>query len=92
MSDDHRSSGSNAGVVIVIALLVVGLMCCGVGAFVGLSVFAYRSVERPPPPVLVQPMPGVEPQAVLDDGMEAAAPEDQPSAPAELPAQEPESK
>jgi hypothetical protein len=57
---DERSSGSNAGVVIVIALLVLALPCCGGVALLGLGVFSLRSVSRPaapPPPTMQAPPP-----------------------------------
>ena len=56
---DERSSGSNAGVVIIIALLVLALPCCGGVALLGLGVFSFRSLSRPvaPPPPPVQAAP-----------------------------------
>lgn len=53
---DERSSGSNAGLVILIALLVLALPCCGGVALLGLGVFSFRSVAAPAPPeIMVAP-------------------------------------
>jgi cytochrome c-type biogenesis protein CcmH/NrfG len=55
---DDRSRGSNAGVVILIAILVLALPCCGGVALVGLGLFGARSVsvQQQPPPPTMQPM------------------------------------
>lgn len=56
---DERSSGSNAGAVILIALLVLALPCCGGVALLGLGVFSFRAAAvpaaQPPPPVQAAP-------------------------------------
>lgn len=54
---DERSSGSNAGIVILIALLVLAVPCCGGAALLGLGVFSFRSVAEPMQPVDVQMAP-----------------------------------
>jgi hypothetical protein len=79
---DDRSSGSNAGVVIIVALLVLAVPCCGGVAL--LSVFSYRSVEVAPPQVDVQ---SFDP-TMMPDGpaAEAIAPPEGPEvAPSEKP-------
>jgi hypothetical protein len=47
MGHDERSSGSNAGVVILIALLVLAVPCCGGVALLGLGVFSFRAASAP---------------------------------------------
>jgi hypothetical protein len=55
---DDRSSGSNAGVVIIVALLVLALPCCGGVALLGLGVFSFRAASIPAQqPVMIAPMP-----------------------------------
>jgi hypothetical protein len=72
---DERSSGSNAGVVIVIVLSVLALFCCGGVALLGAGVFAFRvagpvhdvQMVGPPPmdakmePMLPPELPPLEP-------------------------------
>ena len=61
MGDQDARSGSNVGVVIVVALLVLAVPCCGGLAVLGLGLFGVRSVARPAPviapPIQVQPAP-----------------------------------
>ena len=63
---DQRSSGSNAGAVILIALLVLALPCCGV-ALLGLGVFSFRAAAVPaaPPP----PRPPMQAAPLIEDEM-----------------------
>jgi hypothetical protein len=72
MSDNDSRSGGNAGVVILIAALVLAVPCCGGLALVGAALFGVRtSVRSAPPPMLapvrplpapqVMPMPAPEP-------------------------------
>jgi hypothetical protein len=72
---DDRSSGSNAGVVIIVALLVLALPCCGGVALLGLGVFSFRAaaVPNPRPPVMVAPPP-----MATDAIMEPVAPDEAP--------------
>jgi hypothetical protein len=52
--DGGKSSGSNAGVVILIAILLLTIGCCG-----GLALFAgffYTAVEVSPPPAVMHDM------------------------------------
>lgn len=83
MSDKNSDSGSNTGVVIFIAVLVLAIPCCGGGvALFGLAWVGYRSQAQPaqvnfgPPPVQMpkQAMPPmIVPEAVPE---EAALKED----------------
>jgi hypothetical protein len=61
---DDRSSGSNAGVVILIALLVPAVLCCGGAAFLGLGVFTFRAAEMRPVPMNVQLAPQMPEEAL----------------------------
>ena len=61
---DERSSGSNAGIVILIALLVLAVPCCGGAALLGLGVFSFRSVGPPPAPIDVRMAPPIEAESM----------------------------
>lgn len=63
---DERSSGSNAGIVILIALVVLAVPCCGGLALFGLGAFTFRSVGPPIAPVEVQMAPPVIFEESLD--------------------------
>ena len=76
-------SGSNAGLVIGIVVLLLAIPCCGGLALVGAALIGYRSQERPPqPPVIVQPAPPLQPPVLVPDDLgseesaEAAVPAD----------------
>jgi hypothetical protein len=64
MSDKDSRSGSNAGVVILIAALVLAVPCCGGLALVGAALFGIRtSVRSAPPQMLAPARPLPAPQA-----------------------------
>jgi hypothetical protein len=78
---DDRSSGSNAGVVIIVALLVLALPCCGGVALLGLGVFSFRAAAVPNvrPPVMVAPPPMATDAKVESIEPEPAPPTEPPS-------------
>jgi hypothetical protein len=81
MGEHDSGSGSNAGAVILVAFLVVGLVCCGGGAVVGLGVFSFRAAAVPKlqPPVMVQPQPMRSDAKVESIAPEEARPTEPPS-------------
>src|SRR5688572_24779276 len=65
MSDKDSRSGGNAGVVILIAALVLAVPCCGGLALVGAALFGIRtSVRSAPPQMLAPARPLPAPQAM----------------------------
>jgi hypothetical protein len=91
MMGEHDSrSGSNAGVVILIALLVLGIPCCGGAALLGLGAFSFHSVSRPvpvQPPLQIQPMPAPVIADEVPPPVESTEPP--PPAPSDAPTESP---
>jgi hypothetical protein len=63
------SAGSNAGVVILIAILVLAVPCVAGLVLFGAGMYWVRSevqIAPPPPPVMVAPVQEVAPQPVIE--------------------------
>jgi len=69
MNKPVESSGSNAGVVILIAILVLAVPCLAGLFFLGAGIYWTRAVQiapaQPPPPVMVAAPPQVAVPAEL---------------------------
>lgn len=63
MSDQDSRSGSNVGVVILVALLVPAVICCGGVLLFGAGIFSFR-MQAQPPQVNFAPQPMPVPQAM----------------------------